>query len=71
MWWIKKKDRANYEQLMGPSAQILRESGDYIEVVFSSAALQIWVQCGYWYGGGPGYMSSLYHRVLTFIKKVL
>jgi hypothetical protein len=60
MWWIKKKDQAAYEKLMGQYAQILQESGDYIEVVFSADKMQTWVQCGYWYGGGPGYMSSLY-----------
>ena len=71
MWWIKKKDQATYEELMGQYARILQESGDYIQVVFSADKMQIWVQCGYWFGGGPGYMSRLYQKCLTFIKKLL
>ena len=70
MWWIKKKDQAAYEDLMGQYARILQESGDYIQVSFSADKMQIWVQCGYWFGD-PGHMSRLYQKCLTFFKKLL
>jgi hypothetical protein len=44
MWWIKKKDQAAYEQLMGQNAHILQESGDYIQVAFSADTMQVWVE---------------------------
>lgn len=74
MWWIKKADQGSYESLMrqyGDGPHILREEGDYLFVEFCAAALQVWAQAGFWFGGSPNFLSGIYQKCLTFVKTML
>lgn len=53
MWCIHKKDLETFAELMHEKhqyAQIVKDYGDKVEVIFSPDALQVWVAAGYWYG---------------------
>ena len=51
--WIYQKNKKAYIDLMNMecgSPHILQETEDKLQVDFCQAAMQIWVQAGYWYG---------------------
>lgn len=51
--WIYQKNKESYIGLMNEECggpQILQETEDKLQVNFCNAAMQVWVQAGFWYG---------------------
>ena len=51
--WIYQKDKDAYINLMNEECggpQILQQTQDKLQVNFCNAAMQVWVQAGFWYG---------------------
>jgi hypothetical protein len=71
MWWIKLNDLGAYTDLMhstGHDTYIIQYKGNYVEVEFTPDALQIWAQCGYWFGGYPSFPSRIMHKFLDLFN---
>lgn len=71
MWWIKNKDVPIYMDLMhkeGHEGQIFQTLNNCSQVAFTSSAMSVWVQCGYWYGGSPNALSGLYQKLKNSLK---
>lgn len=51
--WIYQNDKESYVSLMNEECGgpvIRTENEEKLQVDFCSAAMQVWVECGFWYG---------------------